>query len=104
DALTQINPTSYAPKLRQFSDQLYSAYWDNGYRSAAGPSARFYDDNAHVVVALMDAYRVTHGPVYLDRAKQTQSFVTSGSDISGGIKFQESTPAGNSDAISTLQG
>src|SRR5205809_4395668 len=27
----------------------------------------------------------------------------SGSDVSGGIKFQQSTPTGNSDAISTLQ-
>jgi uncharacterized protein YyaL (SSP411 family) len=104
DEMTLLNPATFTSKLRQFSDQLYSAYWNNGYQSSAGPGTRYYDDNSHVVVALMDAYRITHDPVYLSRAEQTQAFVMSGSDVSGGIRFQENTPNGNSDAISTLQG
>src|ERR1051325_2674143 len=36
DALAKIQPATYTPTLRQFSDQLLAAYWDNGYRSGAG--------------------------------------------------------------------
>jgi hypothetical protein len=105
DTLTRIDSATYAPKLRQFSDQLYSAYWDDGYRSAAGPSTRFYDDNAHVVVALVEAYNLTGDSVYLNRAVETQAFVLSGEDslAGGGIYFSEDSRNGK-DAISTLQG
>jgi hypothetical protein len=108
DTLTRIDSTTYAPKLRQFSDQLFSAYWDTtngGYRSAAGPSTRFYDDNGHVVVALVQAYNLTGDPIYLTRAQQTQAFVMSGEDslAGGGIYFSEDSHNGK-DAISTLQG
>jgi hypothetical protein len=105
DTLTRIDSATYAPRLRQFSDQLHSAYWDNGYRSAAGPSTRFYDDNAHVVVALVEAYNLTSDSLYLHRAVQTQAFVLSGEDslAGGGIYFSEDSRNGK-DAISTLQG
>jgi hypothetical protein len=105
NTLTRIDSATYAPKLRQFSDQLHSAYWDNGYRSAAGPSTRFYDDNGHVVVALVEAYNLTGDSVYLNRAVQTQAFVLSGEDAlaGGGIYFSEDSHNGK-DAISTLQG
>ena len=101
DTLTRIDSATYTPKLRQFSDQLYSAYWDNGYRSAAGPSTRFYDDNGHVVVALMQAYNLIGDSVYLDRAVQAQAFVLSGEDslAGGGIYFSEDSRNGK-DAIS----
>jgi hypothetical protein len=105
DTLTAINPATYAPTLRQFSDQVYSAYWNNGYQSGAGPSERFYDDNAHVVVSLVEAYRATHDTVYLTRAQQTEAFVLSGEDSAGGggIYFDQ-TDDTFKDAISTLQG
>src|SRR5438093_1627897 len=30
DTLTRIDSATYATRLRQFSDQLYNAYWANG--------------------------------------------------------------------------
>ena len=105
DALTKIQPATYAPTMRQFSDQLLSAYWDNGYRSGAGGGERFYDDNGHVVVALTEAFRLTHDNVYLTRAKDAQAFVMQGEDsvAGGGIYFKQNDFS-SKDAISTLQG
>src|SRR6185503_4012676 len=40
DALAKIQPTTYTPILRQFSDQLLGAYYNNGYRSGAGGGDR----------------------------------------------------------------
>jgi uncharacterized protein YyaL (SSP411 family) len=91
--------------LRRFSDELFTAYWNNGYRSGAGAGERFYDDNAHVTVALMEAYRITLDGTYLDRAKQAYSFVKQGEDsvAGGGIYFKQGDFS-SKDAISTLQG
>ena len=105
DALAKIQPATYTPTLRQFSDQLLGAYWDSGYRSGAGGGDRFYDDNAHVVVALTEAFRLTHDNVYLNRAKDAQAFVMQGEDAvaGGGIYFKQGDFS-SKDAISTLQG
>lgn len=105
NTLTQILPGTYRTQLRSFSDELYTAYWNNGYRSGAGGGDRFYDDNAHVVVALMEAYRLTLDSIYLDRAKQAYSFVKQGEDsvAGGGIYFKQADFT-SKDAISTLQG
>jgi len=105
NTLTEIDPATYAPTLRQFSDQLYTAYWNSGYRSGAGGGDRFYDDNGHLVVALTEAYRLTNDSVYLDRAKAAQAFVMQGEDTvaGGGIYFKQSDFS-SKDAISTLEG
>lgn len=105
NALVKSDPAAYTAGLRQFSDELHAAYWNNGYRSGAGGGDRFYDDNAHVVVALVEAYRLTNDPVYLSRAVSTQSFVMQGEDLAGGggIYFQQNNFT-SKDAISTLQG
>ena len=105
NALVQIQPGTYTPILQQFADQLHGAYWDNGYRSGAGGGDRFYDDNGHLVVALAEAYRLTHNSGYLNRAKDTQSFVMEGEDAvaGGGIYFKQFDNA-SKDSISTLQG
>src|SRR5688572_26957627 len=105
NTLTQIQPATYAPQLRAFSDQLHASYYNNGYRSAAGPSERFYDDNGHLVVSLVEAYRLTNDAVYLNRARLAQTFVMQGENTTGGggIYFKETSTAGT-DAISTLQG
>src|ERR1044072_2631942 len=105
DALAKIQPATYTPTLRLFSDQLLGAYWDIGYRSGAGGGDRFYDDNAHVVVALTEAFRLTHDNVYLNRAKDAQAFVMQGEDAvaGGGIYFKQGDFS-SKDAISTLQG
>jgi len=105
NTLTDIFPASYTMRLRRFSDELFTAYWSNGYRSGAGAGERFYDDNAHVTVALMEAYRITLDGTYLDRAKQAYSFVKQGEDsvAGGGIYFKQGDFS-SKDAISTLQG
>lgn len=105
DTLAQIQPATYAPTLRTFSDQVHAAYWDNGYRSGAGGGDRFYDDNAHLVVALVEAFRLTGDSIYLDRARVTQQFVLQGEDTvaGGGIYFKQ-FDFSSKDAISTLQG
>jgi hypothetical protein len=105
DALARVQPTTGTALLQQFADELQTAYWDNGYRSGAGGGDRFYDDNAHMVVALMEAYRLTNNNVYLSRAKDTESFVLQGEDsvAGGGIYFKQFDYS-SKDAISTLQG
>ena len=105
NTLAQIQPSTYTPILQQFADQVQGAYWDNGYRSGAGGGDRFYDDNGHLVVALTEAYRLTHNSDYLTRAKDTQSFVLQGEDTvaGGGIYFKQ-FDFSTKDAVSTLQG
>ncbi|GEM_PF-6997196 len=105
NTLTQIQPATYATTLRTFADELHAAYWNAGYRSGAGGGARFYDDNAHIVVALVEAYRLTGVTVYLDRARAAQAFVLQGEDnvAGGGIYFVQGDFS-SKDAISTLQG
>lgn len=104
NSLMQLDPAT-RNRTRLFSDQMHTAYWDNGYRSGAGGGERFYDDNAHIVVALMEAYRLTNDSVYLDRAKATQAFVMSGENgmAGGGIYFRQGDTS-SKDTISTLQG
>ena len=108
--LARIDPATYVPVLREFSDQLHEKYWatnriGGGYRSGVTPTAtRFYDDNAHLAVALTEAYQITRDPVYLDRAKQTMGFVFGGENTvgGGGIYWSESDRTFK-DSVSTLQ-
>ena len=108
--LARIDPATYVPILREFSDQLHEKYWatnriGGGYRSGVTPTAtRFYDDNAHLAVALAEAHQITGDPVYLDRAKQTMSFVFGGENTvgGGGIYWSESDRTFK-DSVSTLQ-
>lgn len=105
NSLMQLDPVGSRNRTRLFSDQLHSAYWDNGYRSGAGGGDRFYDDNAHLVVALAEAYQLTGDSNYLTRATATQAFVMSGEDnvAGGGIYFRQGDVS-SKDTISTLQG
>jgi hypothetical protein len=105
NSLTQIDPFSYTQQLRNYSNELHVRYWNAGYRSAAGVGDRFYDDNAHLVVSLSEAYRITSDPIYLERARLTHDFVLQGEDnvAGGGIYFKQ-FDFSSKDAISTLQG
>ena len=105
NSLVQIEPDTYGGTLRQFSDQVHAAYWDSGYRSGAWGGDWFYDDNAHLVVALVEAYELTGEQVYLDRAIDTYGFVLEGEDSAagGGIYFKQ-YDYGSKNTISTLQG
>ncbi|MFT3788724.1 MAG: glycoside hydrolase family 76 protein [Tepidisphaeraceae bacterium] len=102
--LARHDPTTYTSKLRTFSEQVHTAYYNAGYRSGAGSSSRFYDDNGHMLIALAEAYQLTGDSVYLDRAKLTYNFVLSGEDSAGGggIYFQQGVTT-SKDTISTLQ-
>ncbi|WP_428303707.1 glycoside hydrolase family 76 protein [Lacipirellula sp.] len=108
-ALTKYDPAAYAAPLRQFSDEARTRYWKTaggGYRSGVSSGATlFYDDNAHMVVALMEAFRLTADPIYLARAKETYSFVLSGEGPAGGGGIYFSQPDKTvKETISTLQG
>ena len=109
NSLSRLDSATYTPLLRQFSDEARARYWKTaggGYRSGVSSGATlFYDDNAHMAVALMEAYRITADPIYLNRAQETYDFVLSGEDLAGGggIYFN---PLDHSvkETISTLQG
>jgi hypothetical protein len=105
NSLTQLEPAAYTATLRGFSEQIYGAYWDAGHRSGAGGGDRFYDDNAHITVALTEAFQLTKDPIYLERAIETHSFVLEGEDLAagGGIYFRQFDFT-SKDTISTLQG
>ncbi|MCA9234076.1 MAG: hypothetical protein KDA44_01300 [Planctomycetales bacterium] len=105
------DPTAYNLRnIIRFSDELYQRYWldsgdgQNGYVVAPGSLERYYDDNAHMTVALMEAYELTGAPRLLDRAIATHDFVLEGEDDyqGGGIYFREGA-FGNKNTISTLQ-
>lgn len=108
-ALARHDPAAYEMQLRQFSDEARARYWKSstgGYRSGVSSGATlFYDDNGHIAVALMEAYRLTADPVYLARAQETYNFVLSGEDLvgGGGIYFNQPDRTVK-ETISTLQG
>jgi hypothetical protein len=109
NSLTQLNPTVYAPVQQAFANELHTRYWrvqaPRGYRSGVPSSADlFYDDNAHIAVALLDAYSLTGESVYLSRARATIDFCLTGEDSvgGGGIYFNE-VDFSFKDAISTMQ-
>ncbi len=108
DSLAMLSPVEYDPVLQSLSDQFYNEYWNastGGYRSgAAAGSTVFYDDNAHIAVALAQAYQITGNPVYLTRAEQTEAYVLSGSDGAAGGGIYWDPGSAWKDAISTLQG
>jgi hypothetical protein len=110
NALARLDPVTYQPVLRAFSDEVFARYWKTsgggGYRSGVSSGAtRFYDDNAHMAVALAEAYRITGDPTYLDRAKQTYAFVISGEDsVGGGGTYFSEADHSFKDSAGTLQG
>jgi autotransporter-associated beta strand protein len=107
-SLAALNPVKYDPVLLGLSNQFYSQYWNaagGGYQSGtATGSTIYYDDNAHVAVALAQDYQITGNPVYLTRAEQTEAFVLSGSDSAGGGGIYWTAGCGSKDSIATLQG
>lgn len=56
-----------------------------------GTPDRFYDDNAWVALALVEAYEATRAKRYLDQSKKVFEFVMSGesADLGGGIFWHE---------------
>jgi hypothetical protein len=109
NALARLDPVTYQPVLRAFSDEVFARYWKTsggGYRSGVSSGAtRFYDDNAHMAVALAEAYRITGDTTYLDRAKQTYTFVISGENtVGGGGTYFSEFDHSFKDSAGTIQG
>jgi hypothetical protein len=97
NAAARLDP-KYKPWLREYADAT-RAYWNDkgpvpGYDVLPGPKAadRYYDDNAWMVLALVETYEVLGDRKYLDWASDALDFVLSGEDskLGGGIYWRES--------------
>ncbi|MEI7987221.1 MAG: glycoside hydrolase family 76 protein [Armatimonadota bacterium] len=93
----KVDPATYKPRLERVFDRL-NRYWTvkapGGYAVLPGQSKnpdRYYDDNAWVGLAAMEAYSATKEMKYLDVAKRAYRFVKSGEDkkLGGGIYWHE---------------
>ena len=92
-----------AGSLRRFVGAL-DAYWHADANGLFGYDAspnnggldRYYDDNAWMALALVEAFEVTRGRPYLARAEQTVKFVLSGRDavLGDGIYWHEQAKKG----------
>lgn len=92
---------SYEPWLREYTDAV-QVYWNDlgpvpGYDVLPTPKPvdRYYDDNAWMVMSLVEAYEQLKDPKYLDRAEASLKYVLSGYDdvLGGGIYWRESDKA-----------
>lgn len=88
---------AWKPRLREYVDRAYS-YWNNTGPVAGfdvlpglGRPDRYYDDNAWMVMALVEASETLKDPKLLGHAKDALKFVLSGEDekLGGGIYWQE---------------
>ena len=97
-AAAAVDPAAYRGALIRFADAL-DAYWKvrdgaGGYMVLPGDSERFYDDNAWIVLGLVETFHVTREPRFLKRAAETLAFVA-GSERKtpgGGLRQQEDKP------------
>jgi hypothetical protein len=97
-AAARLDPQKYQPQVRRLVDALNEHYWSDtngigGYDDGPHPKPpdRYYDDNAWVVLGLIEAYEVGHDPKDLDRASATLRYVLSGEDdqLGGGLYWRE---------------
>ncbi|MBC8066208.1 MAG: hypothetical protein H7Y17_15355 [Chlorobia bacterium] len=88
----------YKPWLREYADAS-RVYWNDkgpvpGYDVLPGPKPvdRYYDDNAWMVLALVETYEILGDQKYLDWAEESLKYVLSGWDekLGGGIYWRES--------------
>jgi hypothetical protein len=73
-AAAKVDLPRFGPALIAFADAL-GKYWRTkdgvgGYMVLTTPSGRFYDDNAWLLIGLIEAYEVTGQKRFLDRAKE----------------------------------
>lgn len=96
-AAARLNPDRYAERLTQYADAL-DVYWKEhngiaGYDVLPAPAEpdRYYDDNAWIVLALVEINEMAPNARRLDRAEQTLKFVLSGEDdaLGGGVYWRE---------------
>jgi uncharacterized protein YyaL (SSP411 family) len=96
-AAARLEPEAYRDRLLQYAESL-QAYWKErdgigGYDVLPPPNEpdRYYDDNAWIVLALVEIYEVQPDEKYLDRAENALKFVLSGEDdvLGGGVYWRE---------------
>jgi hypothetical protein len=94
---TRVAPDAHRERLVDYIEQL-NGYWKTaddiaGYDVQPGASEpdRYYDDNAWIVLGLVEAFELTGDEKYLDRADETMKYVLSGEDeqLGGGIYWRE---------------
>ena len=97
----------FKPALVEFVDKAHD-YWNDkgpvpGYDvlPAPKPVDRYYDDNAWMVMALVETYEATKDKKYIKWAEETMHFVMSGEDkvLGGGIYWRESDKASKNTCI-----
>lgn len=97
NAAAEVEPESWKPRLRAYVDAAGS-YWNAtppvpGYDVLPGPKPkdRYYDDNAWMVMALLESAEALNDPVLVARAADTLTFVLSGEDdvLGGGLWWHE---------------
>lgn len=85
----------HKPHLREFADAS-RVYWNQGgydVLPAPKPLDRYYDDNAWMVLALVETYEVLGDQKYLDWAKEALDFALKGESPDGGIFWRETDRA-----------
>ncbi|MCC9604295.1 glycoside hydrolase family 76 protein [Blastopirellula sp. JC732] len=97
-AAARIEPEKYAQPMDAYFKAL-DGYWDDkvqipGYEpglTKGNGNDKYYDDNAWLAIAFVEAYETNRDARYLKRADETQRFVLSGWDdeIGGGIWWHE---------------
>ncbi len=95
---TALDRMNFSARLNAYATGL-DAYWKEGngisgydvLPGKGGGTDRYYDDNAWIVLAMIDTYRVTRDLQYLRRAEKTMAFVMSGEDkeLGGGLYWRE---------------
>jgi len=96
-AAARSDPDMYLPALRAYAKALRTYRTENhglpGLDVNPGPKKpdRYYDDNAWIVLSLLEAYNLTHDLADLKLATDAFNFVMSGKDdsLGGGIYWHE---------------
>ena len=99
-AAARADGRQYGRGLVRFADALQK-YWlvkdgVGGYMVLAMPSGRFYDDNAWLMIGLIEAYEVTGQKRYLDRAARLVPLMLKAEKetAGGGIRQEEGKGSG----------
>lgn len=97
NAAAKLNPDKFTSRLTEYADAL-QLYWKEhngvaGFDVLPAPAEpdRYYDDNAWIVLGLLELYELTGETRWLDRAEATLNFVFSGEDdqLGGGLYWRE---------------
>lgn len=106
-AAARVEPKTWQEPLRKYIRAL-DVYWNEqggvgGYDvlPLPKPPDRYYDDNAWIVLGLVEAAEITRDPKYREQAEKTFRYVMSGEDdkLGGGIYWRESDRASKNTCV-----